>query len=113
MHELALAEAVVEIAESAAQEAGGDRIRVVRVAIGALSHADPAALAFCFEAAARGTLAEGARLDIARVPGQALCRDCGADVPLGARGDPCPRCGGHALTVTGGEELKVSEIEVI
>jgi len=113
MHELALAQAVVEIVETEARKSGGGRVRVVRLTVGALSHADPGALAFCFDAVARGTLAEGARLDIAHVPGQARCHDCGGAVSIGAWGAPCPSCGGHALTVIGGEELKVSEIEVI
>ena len=113
MHELALAEAVVDIVETEARKAGGAQVRMVRLVVGALSHADPQALAFCFEAAAKGTLAEGARVDIARVPGQARCQDCGAEVSIEAWGTSCPCCGGHRLIVTGGEELKVSEIEVI
>lgn len=112
MHELALAEAVLEIVEDGVRDSGAARARVVRLAIGALSHADPDALAFCFEAVAKGTVAEGARMDIARVPGQAWCRDCRVSVQLDAWGDACPRCGGHALQVTGGGELRVREIEV-
>ena len=112
MHELALAEAVVEIVQTETRKAGGGRVRVVRLAVGALSHADPEALRFCFDAVAKGTLADGARLDITAVPGQAQCTGCGAEVIIAAWGEACPRCGAAGLTVTGGEELKVSEIEV-
>jgi hydrogenase nickel insertion protein HypA len=67
-------------------------------------------VAFCFEAVVKGSIAEGATLDIVSVPGEAWCMPCGERVALARRGDPCPRCGSHQLQVVAGEEMRVKEI---
>lgn len=112
MHEMALAESVVQIVESQARAAGAERVISVRLEIGALSHVEPAALAFCFDAVTAGGIAAGARLDIDRSPGRGWCYDCLAEVEIEALGAPCPRCGGYRLRVSGGQELRVKEMEV-
>ena len=81
--------------------------------IGALSHVEESALRFCFDAVTRGTVAEGARVDVIATAGRAWCMPCGASVPLGRLGEACPQCGSYQLQVTQGEEMKVKEIEVV
>lgn len=112
MHEMALTESVVRILEDAATRHDYRRVRRVRLRIGALSHAEPEAIRFCFQAAARGTVAEGAHLDIEHVPAEATCLGCGSQVTIGRRGAPCPHCGGHGLQLTAGDELRVEDVEV-
>lgn len=112
MHELALSQGIIDVIREQAATQGFTRVKTVRLAIGALSHVEPEAIAFGFDAVSRGTVAEGARLDIERPPGQAFCLACEKPVPLAERFDPCPDCGGHQLVVTGGEELRVKELEV-
>lgn len=112
MHEMALSNGVVRILEESARTQGFTRVTRVWLEIGALSHAEPSAMEFCFAAATQGTLAEGAVLEILRPPGQAWCMDCSASVEIPARGEPCPTCGGYKLQVTGGEDLRVKELEV-
>ncbi|RME16071.1 MAG: hydrogenase maturation nickel metallochaperone HypA [Alphaproteobacteria bacterium] len=112
MHEMALAESVVSIAEREARRAGAERITSVRLEIGALSHVVPEAMRFAFSAVSRGSLAEGARLDILRVPGRAWCHDCGREIEISALGDACPACGGYSVQVTGGQEMRVKDLEV-
>lgn len=112
MHETALCRGIVEALKEQAVIHGFQRVTLVRLSIGALSHVEPEALAFSFDVACRGTLAEGATLDIERPPGQAFCIQCEAQVNIAERFDPCPRCGGHDLMVTGGEEMRIKELEV-
>lgn len=112
MHETALCKGIVEAVKEQATAHGFARATVVRLSIGALSHVEPEALVFAFDAAAAGTLAEGARLEIERPPGQAFCIHCEVQVSIAERFDPCPRCGGHDLVVTGGEEMRIKELEV-
>ena len=66
MHELALTRDVVAIVCHAA---AGRRVHVVTLAVGTESCVAPEALAFCFDVVARGTAAEGARLDIRHADG--------------------------------------------
>jgi hydrogenase nickel incorporation protein HypA/HybF len=112
MHEMALTQSLVELIEDEGRKQGFSRVRVVRLAIGALGGVEPEALRFCFDAAARGGIAEGARLDIDIVPGQGWCLDCAKSAPMFERFGSCPACGRHALRVDAGDELRVKELEV-
>jgi hydrogenase nickel incorporation protein HypA/HybF len=112
MHEMSLAESMLEIVETTARKAGGTRVVNVRLQIGTLSHVATDALRFCFGAVTRGSLAEGATLDIEDVPGEAWCMPCGANVPLVQVGDPCPRCGSYQLAVTSGDTMRVKDIAI-
>lgn len=112
MHEMSLAEGVVQILEDAAAAQNFSRVRVVCLEIGRLSSVEPEAMRFCFDAVSRGTLAEGARLEIVETPGTAQCFSCGRTVEIEAVYDPCPACGGYGLHPVGGTEMKVRELEV-
>jgi hydrogenase nickel incorporation protein HypA/HybF len=112
MHELALAEGVRDIVEATARRHDARRVSAVQLEIGALSHVDPHALRFCFDAAMRGSLAEGAELRIAATPGEGWCMQCSATVPLARIGDACPTCGGHQLVVSRGDAMRVVDIEI-
>ena len=65
-----------------------------------------------FDAVSRGTLAEGSRFEIVPTAGTAFCFACGEAVTIAERFSDCPRCGGHQLQVTGGDELRIKELEV-
>ncbi|MCI2397813.1 hydrogenase maturation nickel metallochaperone HypA [Aliiroseovarius subalbicans] len=112
MHEMALAESVVQIVEAAAAREGAGCVKRVRLEIGALSHADANALRFAFDAAAAGGVAKGAELAISRAEGRAWCHDCAKDVAISGLGDPCPDCGGYDLKLTAGDALRVVDMEV-
>ena len=56
------------------------RVRSIRIAVGALSHVEPRALEFGFEAVSRGTVADGAKLVMERPGGEGWCTDCNATV---------------------------------
>ena len=112
MHEVALAEGVLRIVEDAARANAAAHVRTVWVELGALAHVEPDALAFCFDAVIRGSVAEGAKLEIMRTAGVAWCLPCGARVALARLGDACPDCGSHQLQILEGEEMRVREIAV-
>jgi hydrogenase nickel incorporation protein HypA/HybF len=112
MHELALAAGIVSLIEEEARRTGFSRVLTLRLAMGAFAHVEETALRFGLEAAARGSPAEGATLELLRLPGRAWCLDCGENVMLPERWAPCPLCGGERLQVTGGDELRVDELEV-
>ena len=112
MHEMALAESMLEIVEQTARGNGARRVTMVRLEIGALSHVEPEALRFCFDVVTRESLAEGARLDIQSTPGEAWCLPCGMAVPLSGLGEACPHCGSYQLSISKGDAMRVREIEV-
>jgi hydrogenase nickel incorporation protein HypA/HybF len=108
MHELALTCSIVETAQKAA--AGRPVMRVTLV-IGRLSGVMTAAVRFCFDEVARGTLLDGAALDIVEPEGRARCEACGAEFATPDLLTRC-RCGSLALTRLSGEELTIRSIEV-
>jgi hydrogenase nickel incorporation protein HypA/HybF len=109
MHEMSITQGIIELCEKYAE---GRRVLSVDVDIGELSSVVPNAVEFCFEACSQGTLLDGARLVIQRIPGRGCCQKCGADVQLLSLYDACTSCGEYGLTVTAGEEMRVREIEV-
>lgn len=109
MHEMSITQGIIDICE---KYAGGRRVLAVDVEIGELSGVVPEAVEFCFEACSRGTLLEGARINIIRIPGRGRCLDCEGDTPLAALFGACQRCGGYRVEVVSGEEMRVREIEV-
>ena len=112
MHEMAIAQSIVEIVEEHARRDGFARARTVHLAIGLLSTVEPRALEFGFEVAARGTASEGATLVIERPAGSARCVDCDALIEVAAHGEPCPACGGYRWLVVGGDEMRLIDLEV-
>ncbi len=112
MHEMSLCEGVLQVLEEQARIQSYHRVKQVWLEIGALSGVETEALRFSFEVVCRGTLAEGARLNIIQIPGRAWCLPCAKSIALSHRYDPCPDCGGHQLQVTGGDEMRIKELEV-
>ena len=112
MHEMSLADGVLQVIEDSAKANGFTRVKTVWLEIGALAGVEVEAMRFCFDAVVKGTIADGCRLEIIETPGQAYCLACGNTVPIQQRYDPCPSCGGYQVQPTGGMELKVRELEV-
>ena len=112
MHEMSLCEGVLQILEEKAFSHGFSKVKTVWLEIGRLSGVDPDAMRFSFEVVCRGTLADQARLEIIEVPGKAWCMMCEKTVNIDERYDACPECGGYPLRVTGGDEMRVKELEV-
>ena len=111
MHEMTLAESVLEIVEDAARREGLRRVYAVWLEIGQLSSIEPEAMRFCFDAVARDSVAAGARLEIVTTAGAAWCIECSEQVALAELGAACPRCGGYRLRVTEGAAMRVKELE--
>ncbi|MCP4698518.1 MAG: hydrogenase maturation nickel metallochaperone HypA [Gammaproteobacteria bacterium] len=112
MHEMSLCESVLQILEDNARSRGFEKVKTVWLEIGGLAGVEPEAMHFCFDAVTRDTLADHARLEIIEMPGEAWCMQCAKTVLVKQRFDACPDCGSYQLPVTGGEEMKIKELEV-
>ncbi len=114
MHEVALTGALLAIVEEYAQREKFGRVNSLRLSLGRLSCLDPEALEFTFAVQARGTVAEGARLEFAIQPAVLACVACGKDsVCEGPFETCCPHCGSCDVLLTGGtQDLKLLELDV-
>lgn len=109
LHELSIAEAIIEVA---VRQADGRRVTKVRVQVGHLRQVVPSALDFSFGLVAEGTPLEGAELEMEEVPVSARCGGCGKrgeipDFPL-----QCRACGSSELEILTGEELLVESLDL-
>ncbi len=112
MHEMSLCEGMREVIEDQARRHGVSRLRRVRVEIGRFAGVEKPALEFAFDVVMRGTVAEGAALEMIDLPGKAMCFDCMSEVEIAERLDPCPKCGGGKLMPVGGDEMRIKDLEV-
>ena len=112
MHEMSLAESVLRIIEDEAQAQQFSRVRSVTLEIGRLAAVEAEAMRFAFGAVMRNTVAEGARLVLMDIPGQGSCADCGATVLMDEPLALCAQCGSGRVHVTGGDRMRVLELEV-
>lgn len=110
MHELSIAEGIIEIVERTAKSNNVSRVKSVRIAVGELAGVDIESLRFAWQSVTRQGCAQNAQLIIEQPPGKAWCMDCAQTVSLKRYGEACPICGGFHLTATGGTELKVIDI---
>jgi len=112
MHELTLANSLVDLASDYARVNGAQRVAAVTVRLGVLCGISRA-LYFCFEPAARGTPCEGASLTIVEGPLSVLCTHCGEPkTPRAPRNLRCPDCGRSTPKVLTGREMELISIEI-
>jgi hydrogenase nickel incorporation protein HypA/HybF len=112
MHELAIAQSIVEAIEAKATECNAARVKGVRLRIGEASGVVPDSLTFCFEMlASLDPILEGAQLLIDKVPHRAYCRHCASEFSVINFVAQCPTCKEWSNEIVSGTELQVLEME--
>ena len=113
MHELSIANSLVEIATEHAQTHAANAVTSITLRIGALSCVHKSALEFSFELVTNGTILEGARLQFIDVPVTVFCEPCDREVELpGIQRFRCPDCDTPTADIRQGRELDVETIEI-
>ena len=108
MHELAIAESVVE---TVTERLPGAKVTRIHLEIGALSGVVADSIRFCFDLATEGTGLAGAQLDITEPPAQCRCRACSTEFAPDGPVVLCP-CGSPDVAVLSGEQLKIISVSV-
>jgi hydrogenase nickel incorporation protein HypA/HybF len=112
MHELAIAQGILEIIQQHVPEAQAEEIRSVKVRIGRLSGVVADSLDFSFEAIVADTPWQTAKLDFEPVQAVSHCNKCDADFGIEDLVFCCPKCAGTDIRMISGTELQVVEIEL-
>ena len=107
MHEMAIAEGILDIALKAMEENEAKRVARVKLLVGEMAGVECESLLFCFEALTKGTAADGAALDIERVPLVGRCATCGKEQHVERYSLFCPSCRNGALEIISARELQV------
>ncbi len=113
MHEAPIAQGILDAALAALPDPQA-RITKVTVAAGVLAGLEGDSLRLYFDEIAKGTAAQGAQLELHRIPARLICADCHAETPYDGSGDlkiECVQCGGPNR-LNGGAELYIESMEV-
>ena len=113
MHELYLAQSILDIVQDYAAKQHFNKVNSVLLSFGRMSCIEPKSLQFAFEVQAKDTLAEKALLDFKILPAVIHCFSCGRDLELDIYEGTCPQCKGEEVMLVGGtEELQILEMDV-
>lgn len=111
MHELSLAQEAIRLVAQDASQRGLKRITLVKILVGEWTAVLPDAFRFAFECASRGTIVEGAQLEIIEIPARALCRTCGLEFHPEEWLLLCPKCSTPGAQLLNGREMQVVSYE--
>jgi hydrogenase nickel incorporation protein HypA/HybF len=112
MHELSIAQSIVELAEREARNHQAISIEEVELEIGALAGIEWVALEFALESAIKGSLLEEARIVRLQIDGEGRCGDCESLFPVENIFTACPICSSYAVKIIKGKELRIKSIVV-
>ncbi len=112
MHELSIAQGIMQIVEAERAKHGFDKVSVIHLRSGALSGIDEQALQFAFEVVREGTCAAEAIIDLEVQQRVLSCRECGAAIDADSGPKACPECGSIDLSLEAGMELDIVSLEV-
>jgi hydrogenase nickel incorporation protein HypA/HybF len=112
MHELSVAQSIVDIIQQYIPAGNKAPVKCVRIKVGTMAGIVPDSLEFCFSAITAGTKLEGTLLAIDYIPFMLQCKTCSVVSENEFGTVVCPNCGSYETTMISGNELQVSEIEL-
>ena len=113
MHELAVTESILNIAEKHAVQAGASKITDIYITLGQLSSIVDDSVQFYWDIiSADKPICQGAALHFQRIPARLVCLACAHEYEIPTELEPCPQCGSFQVKVLAGEEFWVDRIEI-
>lgn len=114
MHELSIAQSIVDTVEAQAIAHNAARVKSVRLRIGEASGIVIDSLTFCFEMLTNlDSALTGAQLLIDPIPYKARCRRCDQEFPVIDFVPQCPVCEERSNDIVSGTELQILEMEIV
>lgn len=113
MHELSIADALVDQVCQQATAVGASGVAKIHIRMGVL-RGIARSLQFCFPSVARGTLCEKAILYIEEVPLTVMCSHCDDEkTPAALYNFRCPDCGRPTPKVLTGREMQLVSLGLV
>ncbi|HDS85101.1 MAG TPA: hydrogenase maturation nickel metallochaperone HypA [Phycisphaerales bacterium] len=111
MHEMAVAESILQTITEQAERLGGARPAAARISCGQFNAINDETMRFAFESISRGTPCEGMRLEIRHIPLQAKCTHCQTVFAFDVYRPTCPTCGSAHFDFQPDAPLLLEDIE--
>jgi len=112
MHEIGIAESVLETVRAEMDRHPGARGVEVGIKVGELSGVEPEALRFSFQVLVSGTDLEPLRVSIETSDRRYRCRGCGLEYAPAGWDLACQECGQQQPERIGGEELEICYLDL-
>ena len=112
MHEMGIANSILEAVRTEAARYPGSRPTKVGVRIGTLAAIDKDALEFCFGALIKDSDLEQLALEVEVCERRHRCRLCSREFVVREYDFQCPGCGGLDSECIAGDELELAYVEV-
>lgn len=113
MHELAITDNIIRIASEEAEKHKVNKVVEIRIEVGELTGLIPSCIQYYFDIASKGTLVEGAKLSINKIPVSVRCSDCSHEEEVAKNiSYTCTSCGGYNIKIVRGNEFLIQSLEV-
>lgn len=113
MHELSIAQRIIEVAEQTLNDNNATKVINIRVRIGELSSVNKESLEFCYNVIAKDKeWFNGSSLIIEQVEWLVRCKRCGFEYNPNINLLECPMCGDKEFILLKGNELDLIDMEV-
>lgn len=112
MHELAVTESILKIAEKHAIQSNAIKVTDIYIVIGNLSSIVNDSIQFYWEIISKSTICENSTLHFERIPAKMICLNCSNEFELSGELSPCPQCKSMRLKVKSGDEFWLDSIEI-
>jgi len=112
MHELSIAQSIVELAEDVALKEQVDSIRSIDIEIGALSGVVLDTLEFVLGITVKNTKLENAKINYLKMNGKAECNSCNFQFETNDLLSFCPKCKQANFRIVDGKQLRIKSLTV-
>ena len=112
MHELSVAQSIVEIIQQHVPESERECVTAVRLKIGACAGIVPDSLEFSFQAITAESSLRQAKLEIETIPFRIYCHACKSTSENETGLVVCSHCGSMDTKILSGAEMHITEIEL-
>lgn len=111
MHELPVAQGILKIAVEEGEKHKVNKISLIRIKVGMLSDLFPECINNYFELLSKGTIAEGAVIEVDKLPLKAKCNDCSEISEIEIKSFRCLKCSSQNLSIIQGNEFYIDSLE--
>ena len=112
MHELSVAQSIIEIIQQHISESEWECVRAVRLKIGVCAGIVPDSLEFSFQAITAESSLRQAKLEIETIPFRIYCNTCKTTTEDNSGFVVCGICGSADTKIISGLEMQINEIEI-
>lgn len=112
MHELTVAQEIMQIVRDQQGKGGFEKVEIIRLKAGCFSCIDEHALKFAFRVVSEGTSAESAQIELKIEPFAVKCQACGRLESSNNIPTVCAVCRSEEIKIEGDSTFEITALEV-